>query len=127
MVTKSRFLLEQFLNSNQQMPLLIVSTIKFEPYNFIALPADIDERELHVKSEWQTLLSQKAENAKVYLVIENLDEVSTAKQEQFIGLIKDKRAGGYKLPANAQIIMPVKNSNAISEKIKKLSLVWSAE
>lgn len=127
MVTKSRFLLEQFLNNNQQQPLLIVSAIKFEPYNFITLPADIDERELHLKSEWQTLLSQKAEKDKTYLVIANLDEVSLAKQEQFIGLIKDKRAGNYKLPANVQIIMPVKNCDAISEKIKKLSLVWSAE
>lgn len=127
MVTKSRFLLEQFLNNNQQQPLLIVSAIKFEPYNFIALPADIDERELHLKSEWQTQLNQIAKKDKAYLVIENLDEISMTQQEQLIGLIKDKRAGIYKLPTNVQIIMPVKNCDAISEKIKKLSLVWSAE
>ena len=61
------------------------------------------------------------------MVIENLDEISMTQQEQFIGLIKDKRAGIYKLPTNVQIIMPVKNCNAVSEKIKKLSLVWKAE
>lgn len=127
MITKSRFLLEQFLNNNQQQPLLIVSNIKFEPYNFMVLPADIDERELHVQSEWQTQLNQIAKKDKAYLVIENLDEISMTQQEQFIGLIKDKRAGIYKLPTNVQIIIPVKNCNAVSEKIKKLSLVWKAE
>ena len=127
MATKSRFLLEQFLNNNQQQPLLIVSNMKFKPYNFVNLPAETEERELHVKSEWQLLLNKKAESGKAYLVITNLDEVSITQQELFIGLIKDKRAGSYKLPINVQIIMPVKNGDVISEKIKKLSLVWSAE
>lgn len=127
MVSKSRFLLEQFLRNNQQQPLLIASDIKFEPYNFVALPAEIEERELHLKSEWQSLLNKKSESGKVYVLITNLDEVSAAKQEQFIPLLKDKRAGRYKLPANAQIIMPVKNDAKISEKIKKLSLVWKVE
>lgn len=127
MTTKTKLKLEQVLRNNPLQPLVIAGNEIPEMENSISLMASVDERELHIPSGWHKLLEMKAQNQKAYLVIESLDEVDCEKQEQFAGLVKDRRAGNYKLPANVQIVIPVRDKSRLSKKIQLLSLIWDIE
>lgn len=124
MDTKAEVKLKQVLSSNPGHPLLLIGASGFEFENYVGLSASIDERELHIPMNWHKLLEKKAQKSKAYLIIEGLEQLGEQKQEKFAGLLKDRRAGGYKLPANVQIIIPVAEKNKISKKIQSLSLLW---
>lgn len=124
MTTKNKLKIEQVLRNNPQQPVVIVGEYEANTENSIFLVAETDERELHIPSGWHLQLEEIARQDKAYLVIGNLDEVDYKKQEQFVGLLKDRRAGNYKLPMNVQIIMPITDKNRLSDKICSLSLVW---
>lgn len=126
MTTQTALKLEQVLNNNPQQPVIVIGASDLKISNFIDLPADIDERELHIPSHWHKRLNIKAENNKAVLFIGNLDSVPLQKQEQFARLLKDRRAGNYKLPANVQIVISASDKNRLSEKICSLALVWDA-
>lgn len=124
MTTKTELKLEQVLRNNPLIPIVIAGKKGFEAENFVPLPAGINERELHIPSGWHKLLDLQAQDERVYLVIEGLDEAAPVDQDKFTGLLKDRRAGNYKLPANAQIVIPVRDKEKLSEKIRALVLVW---
>lgn len=124
MDTKAEVKLKQVLSSNPDHPLLLIGANGFKFENYVELSASIDERELHIPTNWHKLLEKKAQKTKVYLIIKGLEQLEEQKQEKFAGLLKDHRAGGYKLPANVQIIIPVAEKDKISKKIQSISLLW---
>ena len=127
MSTKAELKLEQVLRNNPLQPLVLAGKGTFEGENCLALSATTDERELHIPSGWHKQLDLLAQTGKVYLLIEGMGEIAASEQDKFAGLLKDRRAGNYKLPDNAQIIIPVKDIKTLSNKIQTLALVWDAK
>lgn len=111
---------------DNQLPLLIEGMADFEFDNSVSIMANITERELYYPSGWDKELSHCAKTGKAYLVIKGLDKISVKAQEKFITLIKDLRAGNYKIPENVQIIILVNDKSLISQKILNLIISWTA-
>ena len=63
---------------------------------------------------------EKKKASKAFLIIDGLDKVSESEQEKFIPLLKDRQIMTSKLPASVQIVMPVADTDAVSNKIKSL-------
>lgn len=116
--------LERVLADNPLQPVIVVGSLSGKGEMSVVLPATVAERELHIPTAWHKELDFKAKEEKAYLVIEGLDGLSPERQEKFVSLIKDRRAGNYKLPANAQIVMPVAAEENVAPKIRMLSLLW---
>lgn len=98
----------------------------------VTIDASILEADLHKSNAytppWMQETAQKTENgAFCYLVIDALDTLPTGIQHKFLPLLKDGRAGLYKLPPHVQIVMPVKHLENISDKIKAVSLSWTVK
>lgn len=98
----------------------------------VTIDASILEADLHKSNAytppWMQETAQKTENgAFCYLVIDALDTLPTGIQHKFLPLLKDRRAGLYKLPPHVQIIMPVRHLENISDKIKAVSLSWTVK
>lgn len=124
MTEKEKIKLEQVLVNNPAHPVIVVGVQNVGEENSIVLAAGVNERDLHMPSFWQKITDLKARNNSVRLVIEGLDELMPVEQEKFLPLIKDRRAGNYKLPANVQIVIPVADKGKVCSKIQSLSLVW---
>lgn len=124
MTEKEKIKLEQVLANNPAHPVIVAGTQNAGEENSVVLAADMNERDLHMPSFWQKITDLKARNNTVRLVIEGLDALAPAEQEKFVPLIKDRRAGNYKLPANVQIVIPVAEKGRVCPKIQSLSLVW---
>lgn len=127
MEMKAEFKLKQVLAANPAQTVIVVGAPDFEIDNYVSLSADIDERELHIPMHWHKLIEMKAKKPKAYLLIEGLDRLDDIAQQKFAGLLKDRRAGNYKLPANVQIVIPVAQREKVSAKIQSLSLVWEVK
>jgi len=121
---ETKIKLDQILANNAYNPLIVVGNFEPDSENCVFLMAGCDERELHIPGGWHLELQQKAAQSKVLLVIAGLDCIAAEKQQKFAGLLKDRRAGNYKLPDNAQIVIPVADKNALSKRILALSLLW---
>ena len=55
-----------------------------------------------------------------YLVITEIDEISMADQEKFVGIVKDRELNGYYLPSNCIIVFTVKDRNSLKKISKDL-------
>lgn len=121
---KTEVKLKQILENNPSHTIILVGDDDLNLENSVQLSAAVDERELHIPMVWHKLVDMKAKKAKTYLIIEGLDQLDEQKQEKFAGLLKDHRAGNYKLPANVQIVIPVREKDKVSQKIQSLSLLW---
>ena len=84
-------------------------------------------RHTTIKSDGKSADKTATDDGACYLVIDGLDTVSQAEQEKFLPLLKDRRAGMFKLPPNIQIVMPVQRAAAVSKKIKAVSLMWEVK
>lgn len=121
---KTELKLRQVLQNNNKHPLVIAGDVHIGFKDFTCLDAQIDERELHIPTNWHSLLASKAQNKRNYLLISGLDTVEYRQQEIFLSLLKDRRADNFKLPENVQIIIPVADKNKLSPRILSLVLVW---
>lgn len=120
---KSKIVLEQIMRNNPLQPLIVVGQCEFNEENAVFMDADIAQRELHFPTEWKQKIVSAA-NDIVYLVIKNPDVLDLEEQNKFVGLLKDRRAGNFKLPSNVRIVIAVNNLNALNQNLKKLALVW---
>lgn len=55
-----------------------------------------------------------------YFVITEIDEISMADQEKYVGLVKDRELNGYYLPSNCIIVFTVKDRNSLKKISKDL-------
>lgn len=120
----SKIVLEQILHNNPLQPLVVVGKCAFNDEYAVFLDADIDERELHIPTKWKDQIQAIDSRDSAYLVVQNLDTQSFEAQNKFSGLLKDRRAGNFKLGNNVHIVLAVSDINKISPELKKLSLVW---
>lgn len=107
--------LKQVLESNTKWPLVIVGMVANPAPDAIIIPATIAERDLHTD----------ALVIKPNIVIDGLDKIPAAKQEKFVTLLKDRRTGMNKLPADTRIIIPVMSADKLSKQIKDLVLIYN--
>jgi len=112
----------QILNNNPTYPVLIKTEGNLDLDNMVKLPTETPVSELIVPTRWNEKLLMKGTDKKIYLCIENIDKISAEEQEKFIPLIKDKRAGNFKLPNNVQIVISAKDFDKVAAQIKKFAL-----
>lgn len=122
-----KMLLKHILDDNSFYPIILSGMEKITLPACVSLPANIDERELFMPSEWNKKLDFEAQNKKAYLLIEGLDKLAPAQQDKFCMLLKNRRAGNYKLPDNVGIIIPVVSKSMLSQEVLSLSLLWDVE
>lgn len=91
------------------------------------LEADLHKSNAHTPLWMQETAQKTANGAHCYLVIGALDTLPTDTQHKFLPLLKDRRAGLYKLPPHVQIVMPVRRLENVSDKIKAVSLSWTVK
>lgn len=144
--------LRQVLKNNRTTPLIIGTVSQFDSdmlakvfadgaipnisahlfADAVTIDASILEADLHKSNAytppWMQETAQKTENgAFCYLVIDALDTLAADTQHKFLPLLKDRRAGLYKLPPHVQIVMPVRHLENVSDKIKAVSLSWTVK
>lgn len=107
--------LTQVLQSNTTWPLVIVGMMAARAPNATVIPASIAERELH----------NDTMAIKPFIVIDGLDNISPDAQRKFVPLLKDRRTGMHKLPADVRIIVPVRSAEKLSKQIKDLVLIYN--
>lgn len=128
--------LAKILKDNTKWPLIIegVSCSNFP--TSIIIPANTPSSNLGIipgetgleYPVWATEIIEKSKKSKKIIVcISNLDEISQEEQEKFYGMIKYKGINGFKFPEQAQIILPVKNTEKISKRILNLALSFKLE
>lgn len=122
MDTNDKIKFTQILKNNPTQSILLETDDDMGLENVIPLSAVIPERELHIPTRWHQKVLMKGTQEKVYLLIENIDKISKNEQEKFVPLLKDKRAGNFKLPTNVQIIISAHSLADVSENIKKHTL-----
>lgn len=124
MNTKEKIKFMQIVNNNPTYPILVQNNESFDMENIFSLPTDISDRELHLPTGWheQLIAKAQAQSDKIYLTIEQIDNLSLKEQQKFIPLLKDRRAGNFKLPDNVQIIISAKNLQNVAQEIKKYAL-----
>ena len=119
-----QILVNKITSSDENFPCILVDHDGFKVSNCIDLAADISPRDLFLSSEWALDLTTKIKSGKAYLVIRDLDNYNEQVQENFVSLLKDRRAGNYRLPDKVQIIIMVTDINKISRKIQDLCVVF---
>ena len=122
MNAKEKIKFTQILKNNPTYSVLVKTDTKLELDNMIKLPVALPASELAVPTRWNQKVLMKENDEKVYLCIENIDKISIDEQEKFLPLIKDKRAGNFKLPANVQIVISAKDFAKVAPQIKKFAL-----
>ena len=120
----SKIFLEQILHNNPLQPLIVAGKCAFNDEYAVFLDADIDERELHIPTVWKEKIEAIDSCNSVYLVVKDMDTQSFDEQKKFAGLLKDRRAGNFKLGNNVHIVISAGDINKISPELKKLSLIW---
>ncbi len=65
----------------------------------------------------------KLKKHKSFLVVDGLDNVTETEQEKFVPLLKDRQILSYKLPDDVQILIPVKEVEAVSKTIQSLTFL----
>ena len=116
MTPKSKMRLAQVLVNNKAWPLVIIGAAVRDLPPAAVIPAGISERELYLDMD----ISEAGE----FWVIDGLDKLSESEQEKFVGLLKDRRVGGRKIPSGVQIVIPVGRRGRLSPQILRLCLVW---
>lgn len=127
MNNKKKMLFEQVLDNNPLHPVILAGCEDLSLPSCVFMPADIAERELFIPSDWSKMLDFEAQNGKAYLLIEGLDRLEPAQQNKFCMLLKNRRAGNYKLPDNVRIVIPVTDKSGLSGDILSFSLLWDVE
>ena len=120
----SKIFLEQILRNNPLQPLIVAGKCSFNDEYAVFLAADIDERELHIPTTWKDKIQAIDSRNTVYLVIQDLDSLNFEQQNKFAGLLKDRRAGNFKLGNNVRVVISVDDAAKVSPELKKLSLIW---
>ncbi|MBE6453210.1 MAG: hypothetical protein E7012_06980 [Alphaproteobacteria bacterium] len=123
---KTKIMLNQVLQNNLYNPIILVGLTDYVFENTVVLSADIDARELNVTTDWCKKFVPFSNAERVCLQICGLDKLEKDEQMKFVGLLKDRRIGSYKLPDNVQIVVLVDDLGNVSERIKSLVLVWNA-
>lgn len=128
--------LMEVVENNSKWPLIIENVNSDIFTNSVVIPSDIDSRKLGVLPSgsgdiipmwYRSLLIKSKGKDKVLLIIDGLDMVDKDSQEEFYGLLKMKKLNGMDLPENTQILITVKDTNKVSNKIKGLSLIYKVE
>jgi len=124
-ISLKKIKLKMLMENNRAWPLVIGGAMASDIRDAAVMPATISVRDLNT-GEWVAELETLGRGRDWFpMVIDGLDKLTPAAQEKFIRLVKDRRAGIYKLPKNIQIIIPVKNISRVSQEIQKLALVYN--
>lgn len=88
--------------------------------NFVIMKAKVSDKFLFGSPVgnpiFKEMLEEKSKlSGLVYFVIYGIDEVSTKKQERFLGIVKDREFEGYKLPQNCIIVFTVNDKNSLKK------------
>lgn len=124
-ISTKKIKLKLLLESNRSWPLIVsgagtLRDLRDAPH----MPATISVADLN-SGEWVHELAQMgAGRSHLYMVIDGMDKISLRAQEKFIRLLKDRRAGMYKLPDNVQIIVPVDDMENVAMDIQRLGIVY---
>lgn len=120
----SQIKLKQVLENNRKWPLVIAGS-SADDFDGVVLSARSGEKELYKNGLYTPVwISALESEGADMLVIEGLDEISPDEQENFISLLKDRRAGTYKVSDHVQIVIPVKEKEKLSSKIQSLTIPW---
>lgn len=123
-ISLKKIKLKSVVESNPTWPLIIVGA-SVGDFEGVGMPAKISPRTLNNGRWVKDLGKMGAGLTRFALVIDGVDEIGVRAQEKFIRLLKDRRAGMYKLPDNVQIIMPVKSLARVSPDLCKLSIIYN--
>jgi hypothetical protein len=77
--------------------------------NVVIMKAKISDRNLFGMANNEPIFKDKLEEVSkvsklVYFVIDGIDKLFFGQQNRFLGLVKDREFGGYKLPKNCIIV-----------------------
>lgn len=124
-ISLKKIKLKMLMENNHRWPLVIGGATASDIRGGAVMPANISVRDLNT-GEWVAELEIMGRGRDWFpMVIDGLDKLTSASQEKFIRLVKDRRAGIYKLPNNIQIIIPVKDIARVSQEIQKLALIYN--
>lgn len=99
--------------------LLVVGANASDFAEYPQIEADISVQDLINYIEHMESVEQGMKK-KMLLVITGVDKISTEEQEKFVPLLKDRQIMASKLPEAVQIVMPVADVDAVSNKINSL-------
>lgn len=123
-ISLKKIKLKSIVECNTTWP-LVIGGVSARDFDGPRMPATISPRDLNDGRWVQELCQMGVGMTRLVMVIDGLDEIGPRAQEKFIRLLKDRRAGIYKLPDNVQIIMPVKSVARVSPVLCKLSIIYN--
>ena len=134
MEKKSIIEIIKILDNNQKNNIIIMGGDASTFEDAIVIPASIPSSNLgigindhgqYLYPNWYRKLLDMNGKENIYLIIENIDEISTDEQSKFFGMLKYKQINGGAFPANTQIILTTKDidRSKINNNILSLSLI----
>lgn len=115
--------LQALLECNTYWP-LIVGGASVRDFDGPVMPATISPRDLNT-GNWVAELRQIGAGMETLrVIIDGMDNIGVRAQEKFIRLVKDRRAGMFKLPDNVQIVIPVKSVENVSPALRRLAIIY---
>ena len=124
-ISSKKIKLKMLVENNRKWPLIIGGATANDFSKSAVMPATISERDLHT-GQWVAELETMGRGREfVQMVIAGMDKLAPDEQLKFVCIVKDRRAGMYKFPANVQIIIPVADVSRVCREIQKLSLIYN--
>ena len=134
MENKSIIELIKILDNNQKNNIILIGTDAGIFDDAVIIPANIassnlgigiNDRGQYLYPTWYRKLLDMDDKENIYLIIENIDTISTDEQNKFFGMLKYKQINGGAFPNNTQIILTTKGKDRskINTNILSLSLI----
>lgn len=124
-ISSKKIKLKMLVENNRKWPLIIGGATANDFSKSAVMPATISDRDLHT-GQWVAELETMGRGREfVQMVIAGMDKLFPDEQLKFVRIVKDRRAGMYKFPANVQIIIPVADVSRVCREIQKLSLIYN--
>ena len=114
MTPAQKLKLKQVVEQNAKWPLAVIGATPSDFAKATVIPANIPDQDL-----WDLNFPMSDK-----LVIDGLDTLSEPEQEKFITLLKDRSGITNTLPEDTQIILTVKNRDALAQTIQRLLIFW---
>lgn len=124
--------LVEFISNNTNWPLLIegVKADVFKTATIIdssinsSLLGIIPSKTGYDYPEWLNDIIKNKNKQRQFLIINDIDKITSLEQEKFLGIIKHKSVNGYKLPSNVQIIILSSSVKSVAKSIRDNSIEY---
>lgn len=124
-ISSNKIKLKMLVENNRKWPLIIGGATANDFSKPAVMPATISPWDLNT-GQWVAELETMGRGREfVQMVIAGMDKLTPDEQLKFVRIVKDRRAGMYKFPANVQIIIPVADVSRVCREIQKLSLIYN--